>query len=83
MAKAWMRKMRAREYAGVIEQLALEQFQLSEWMEHELGMDYNEAAEIVQRLSGEVLPGYRGIEKLSVFRHEIRDRIHSSVEVCQ
>lgn len=63
------------ELLAVDEQLSREQFQLAEWLEENKGMDFKEAVDVVLEESSKILPGYRGIAKLTMFRNHIRNRM--------
>jgi len=68
-----------KEYTETLEQLSLEKQQLAEFLARETGLDFDRAMNIVLVRCDELLPGYRGIDKLFVFRRRIRDRIMDAV----
>jgi len=63
------------EIMATDEQLSREQFQLAVWMEENRGMDFKDAVDAVFELCDEILPGYRGTAKLTMFRNHVRDRM--------
>jgi len=68
------RELRLKEYTATLEQLSLEKQQLAEFLARETGLDFDQAMNIVLVRCDELLPGYRGIDKLFIFRRRIRDR---------
>ena len=73
------RGLRMKEYIDTLEQLSLEKMQLAEFLAQETGLDFDQAMNIVLVRCDELLPGYRGIDKLFIFRRRIRDRIMDAV----
>ena len=59
----------------VTEEIDQEKIALAELLENESLLNYKQAEEIIESICDEILPGYPGIEKLTVFRERIRDRI--------
>ena len=72
---AFRRMLAYQESIDVIETLAREKYELAEFMEVETQMSFEEAYEMIDRLCDQIIPGYRGIEKVTTFRREIRDRL--------
>jgi hypothetical protein len=72
---AFKRQLAYDEMQDVMETINREKKELAEFLEDETQMDFDEALGVIERLCTEILPGYRGINKLVVFRNEIRDRL--------
>ena len=63
------------EFADVLDSLSREKVQLAGFIDQHSELEFDQAWNIIQKMCDEILPGYRGIEKLTVFRNEIRDRL--------
>ena len=59
----------------VTETLAQEKIALAELLEQESQLNFDQAENLIEVICKEILPGYQGIEKLTVFRRLIRDRL--------
>ena len=59
----------------VTETLAKEKIAIAELLEQESLLNFGQAENIIDVICKEILPGYQGIEKLTVFRRLICDRL--------
>ena len=64
----------------VTEEIEKEKIALAELLEQESLLNYKQAEEIINSICEEILPGYPGIERLTVFRERIRDRLRRWIE---
>jgi hypothetical protein len=67
------RQLAYQEAQDVMDTITREKIELAEFLETETQMDFDEAMAVIEEQCTELLPGCRGIEKLMVFRNEIRD----------
>lgn len=68
-----------QEYVDVLQTLSREKVELADFLELKSQLDFDQAMSLIEMLCSEILPGYRGIEKISAFGSEIRDRLKSSI----
>jgi len=73
------RELAFSESAEVTEQLSLEKIELAELLEQETGLDFDQALSIIDLRCNEVLVGYRGADRLFIFRSQIRDRFTDAI----
>ena len=59
----------------VAETLSQEQIDLANLLAEETKYDFTQALTLIESICDEILPGYRGVEKLFIFRRRIRDRL--------
>ena len=59
----------------VTEEIEIEKIALAELLEQETPLNYDQAENLIDVICNEILPGYRGVEKLFIFRRRIRDRL--------
>ena len=55
--------------------LSLEQIALANLLAEESKLDFPQAFSLIESICKEILPGHRGVDKLTVFRTVIRDRL--------
>ena len=59
----------------VTDTLSLEQIALANLLAEESKLDFTQAFALIENICKEILPGHRGVDKLTVFRTVIRDRL--------
>jgi len=67
------------EYSDTIESLAREKVELAGFIDRHSGLEFDQAWDLIEMMCTEILPGYRGIDKLMAFRNEIRDRLKKPI----
>lgn len=72
------RQLAYQEITAIMDTINREKIELAEFLEAEMQMDFEEAMAVIEEQCTEILPGCRGIEKLVVFRNEIRDRLRDA-----
>lgn len=73
------RELSLMESIKVTETLSKEKIDLAKLMEKETRLDFDQAMDLLDMVCDVVLSGYRGIEKLTVFRKEIREPFTSRI----
>lgn len=67
------------EFADVLDSLSKEKIQLAEFIDRNTDLDFDQAWHQIETMCTELLPGYRGMGKLMVFRNEIRDKLKKPI----
>ena len=67
------------EFADVLDSLSKEKIQLAEFIDRNTDLDFDQAWNRIEAMCTELLPGYRGMGKLMVFRNEIRDKLKKRI----